>query len=217
MFRKHVLPWIVYFFYTTLHRTWRIQVIESASLKRALSESKPMVYAHWHGDELGIVYLLKPYRSAAIVSTSRDGELMDSVIRKLGARTSRGSSTRGGVSALRGILRLAKEGWRPSVAVDGPKGPLHKVKPGVFEISKIIGGEIFPLTVACDSKFVFKKSWNKSFLPLPFARLVVVWGESLPAVARETDAHDPNLALRLEEALANAGQQARNIIAAPKN
>ena len=217
MFRKHVLPLIAYVFYTTLRLTWRIRVIESASLKQALAESRPMVYAHWHGDELGILYLLKRYRAAVMTSTSKDGELMDAIVRKFGARTSRGSSTRGGTTALRGILRLAKEGWRPSVAVDGPKGPLHKVKPGIFEISKITGGEIFPLAVACDRKFVFKKAWNKTFLPLPFAKLVVVWGDALPAVARDAEAHDPDLATRLEQALANAGQQAVNIIAAPKS
>jgi lysophospholipid acyltransferase (LPLAT)-like uncharacterized protein len=173
-----------------------------------------MVYAHWHGDELAILYLLKPYRAAAMISTSKDGELMDTVVRLLGARTSRGSSTRGGVSALKGIIRLSREGWRPSVAVDGPKGPYHKVKPGVFEISKIIRGPIFALAAACDRKFIFQKSWNKTFLPLPFARVVVVGGESLPAPDRDTDSRDPNLAKRLEEALTNAEQQAANLIAA---
>ncbi len=184
-------------------------------MQKALAAGQPMVLAHWHGDELGILYLLKRYRAAVMTSTSRDGELMDSIVRRFGARTSRGSSTRGGVSALKGLLRLAREGWRPSVAVDGPKGPYHKVKPGVFEISKVTGGEIFPISVACDRAFEFKKAWNKTFLPKPFARVVCVWGDGLPPVTRDQDPHDPDLALRLEEALADAGQQARNIIAAP--
>jgi len=215
MLRKHVLPLLLFLVYSSLRLTWRIRVIESASLQKALKENKPMVFAHWHGDELGILYLLGRYRAAAMVSTSKDGELMDSIVRLFGARTSRGSSTRGGSSALKGILRLARDGWRPSVAVDGPKGPLHKVKPGVFEISKLIGGSIFPIAVACDRKFIFEKSWNKSFLPLPFAKIIVVWGEERPAVSRDADPRDPDLALGLEKALANAGQQACNLIAAP--
>lgn len=190
-------------------------MIESASLKKALAENRPMVFAHWHGDELGILHLLGRYRASVMTSTSKDGELMDRIVRLFGSKTARGSSTRGGVTALKGILRLAREGWRPSVAVDGPKGPLHKVKPGVFEISKLIQGEIFPLAVACDRKFVFEKAWNKTFLPLPFSRVVVVWGEALPAVDRDRDSRDPELAKSLEDALTNAGQQARNIIAAP--
>lgn len=215
MFRRHILPLTLFFVYSSLRWTWRIRVIESDSLQRALRENRSMVYAHWHGDELGILYLLKRYRAAAMISTSKDGELMDQVVRLFGARTSRGSSTRGGASALKGIIRLARDGWRPSVAVDGPKGPLHKVKPGVFEISKVTGGMIFPLTVCCDRMFVFKKSWNQSFLPLPFAKLVVVWGEGLPAVGRDQDSRDPALARQLEDALSNAKRRACNLVAAP--
>lgn len=172
-----------------------------------------MVYAHWHGDEMGIVHLLPRYRSCAIVSTSKDGEIMAGFIRMIGAKTSRGSSTRGGVAALRGIIRLAQQGYRPSVAVDGPKGPYHKVKPGVFEVSKLIGGRIYPLTVAVSRSYIFERSWNKTFLPLPFSRIQVVWGEPLPALGRESDAHSEKLAMELEKALTNAGQKARNLIA----
>lgn len=215
MFRKYVLPTLLYVIYTSLKLTWRIRIVEPAGFKAALADGRPMVLAHWHGDELGILHLLARYRAAVMTSTSKDGELMDAIVRRFGSKTSRGSSTRGGASALKGILRLAREGWRPSVAVDGPKGPLHKVKPGVFEISKLIGGEIFPISVACDRAHVFEKAWNKTFLPLPFARVVVVWGEGLPAIERNADCRDPELAKRLENALSNAGQQARNIIAAP--
>lgn len=214
MLRTRVLPLLLFLVYSALKLTWRIRVIESPSFQKALKENKPMVLAHWHGDELGILYLLKRYRAATMVSTSKDGELMAAIVRMFGAKTSRGSSTRGGASALKGIIRLSREGWRPSVAVDGPKGPYHRVKPGVFEISKVVGGSIFPISVACDRKFIFEKSWNKTFLPLPFARIVVVWGDEFPAVARDADSRDPDLARRLEEALANAGHQASNHVAA---
>lgn len=216
MFRRFILPNLLFVIYSSLKLTWRIRVIEHPSFQKALAENRPLVLAHWHGDELGILYLLKRYRAAVMTSTSKDGELMDAIVRRFGARTSRGSSTRGGASALKGILRLSREGWRPSVAVDGPKGPYHKVKPGVFEISRLIGGEIFPVAVTCDRAKVFTKAWNKTFLPLPFAKVVVVWGESFPAVPREVDSRDPDLAQKLEQALTNAGQQARNMIAAPR-
>jgi lysophospholipid acyltransferase (LPLAT)-like uncharacterized protein len=213
MFRRHVLPLIIFVIYSALRLTWRIRIIESASFQAALNKNQPMVFAHWHGDEFGLVYLLKRYRAAAMVSTSKDGELMDKVLRMFGAKTSRGSSTRGGTTALKGIIRLSREGWRPSVAVDGPKGPYHKAKPGVFEISKLLGAEIFPLAAAADRAFVFNKAWNKSFLPLPFARIVVVWGEALPPVPRDGDGRDPELARSLETALNNAGHQALSALA----
>lgn len=215
MLRKYVLPYLLFVVYSALRFTWRIRVIESESMKRSIAAGEPMVLAHWHGDELGILYLLRRYRAAVMTSTSKDGELMNTVVQLFGARTSRGSSTRGGASALKGIIRLAREGWRPSVAVDGPKGPYHKVKPGIFEISKVTGGTIYPIAVACDRAHIFHKAWNKTFLPLPFAHIVCVWGDGLPPVARGADAHDPDLARALENALTDAGQKARNTIATP--
>lgn len=207
-----IAPWAGFLIYKALYLTWRITIDESSDLQRARKENTPRVYAHWHGDELGILYLLKPYKSCAMISTSSDGAIMDRLVRLLGARTSRGSSTRGGVSALRGILRLAKDGWSPSVAVDGPKGPYHKVKPGVFEIAKLTEAEIFPLTVACSNAWVFEKAWNKTYLPRPFARLSVVFGPALPRITRGDDAHDVQLASRLEIALSDAERRARQLL-----
>ncbi|MES2856136.1 MAG: lysophospholipid acyltransferase family protein [Bdellovibrionota bacterium] len=211
--KNTLIAYTAFLFYSALKLTWRIRIIEPESFKASYKSGRSLVFAHWHGDELGIVHLLGPYRAAAMVSTSKDGEIMDKVARLFGAVTSRGSSTRGGVSALKGILRLAKDGRHPSIAVDGPKGPLHKVKPGVFEISKLIDGEIFPVVAVADKKHIFERAWNKTFLPLPFATLVVVWGEPLPAVDRQADSRDPELARRLEQALANAKQQAWDLIA----
>lgn len=212
---RKIAPWAGFLFYKCLYVTWRIRIDVSPDLTQARADGAPIVYAHWHGDELGILHLLKACRACAMVSTSADGEIMDRVVRLMGAKTSRGSSTRGGLSALRGILRLQQEGWCPSVAVDGPKGPRHKVKAGVFEIAKLTGGRIFPVAVACSSAWVFAKAWNKTYLPKPFAKLHVVFGPALPALAKSDDAHDTALASRLEVALFDAEQHARRALAAP--
>ncbi len=213
MLRAKLLAFLAWCLYRSLWLTWRIHIEEPDSFQNDLKNNLAMVYAHWHGDEMAVLHLLPRYRSCAIVSTSKDGEIMANLIRLIGAKTSRGSSTRGGVSALRGIIRLAKLGYRPSVAVDGPKGPYHKVKPGVFEISKLIGGRIYPLTVAVSKAYVFERAWNKTYLPLPFSRIQIVWGEPLPALRRDEDSHSVLLADELEKALTNAGQKARNLIA----
>lgn len=208
-----VAPWAAFVFYKLLSATWRISIHEAPDLSEARANGKTAVYAHWHGDELAIFHLLKPYRACAMTSTSSDGEVMNKVIHLMGSTTSRGSSTRGGVRALRGILRLARDGWNPSVAVDGPKGPRHKVKSGVFEISKIVEAPIYPLTATCDRAWHFEKSWNKTYLPKPFARVSIVFGPGLPAIGRDQDAHDVALASRLEVALFDAQQHARRLLA----
>ncbi|MGE3973132.1 MAG: lysophospholipid acyltransferase family protein [Bdellovibrionales bacterium] len=214
MFRQFFLPpllFVVYFLWT---RSWRVTVVESEGLKKLLREKRSAVYAFWHGDELAVIPLSRFYKVATMTSTSRDGELLDRVVRWLGVKTSRGSSTRGGVTALKGLLRHSQNGYNPCVAVDGPKGPYHKAKPGVFQISKVLEAPIVPLAIAASHKHIFEKSWNKAQLPFPFSKVAVVWGEPLPMVTSE-DPRDPELATRLESALAAAGHAARKLIAPP--
>lgn len=210
--KNRLIGFALFVIYRALWITWRIRIHEPASLQKALAEKTPMVYAHWHGQIPGILYLLPRYHAAAIISTSKDGDFVDTMARLLGAKTTRGSTTRGGASALKGMLRLAKEGWRPALAIDGPKGPRHEAKPGIFEISRIMGGEIFPLLCAVDRAWVFHRAWDQTILPKPFAKIQVVWGEPLPAVGRDQDGRNPDLARALEANMHAAEEKARALL-----
>lgn len=145
-----------------------------------------------------------------MISTSKDGELMARLVRLLGGKTSRGSSTRGGVSALRGILRLVKAGYRPSVAVDGPKGPIHKVKPGIFELAKILQLPIYPMGISVTDRWSFPRSWNQTYLPKFFSQVVIFFGDPMPPSARDSDPRDPAVALDLEMRLMAARDRAKD-------
>ncbi len=208
MFRRYFLPWIAWIFFRAWSMTWRLQCLESEGLKKAIAAGEPLIFAHWHGDELKVLPLIRPYRIATMTSTSKDGALIDFAIRRSGGATSRGSSTRGGIGALKGLIRLMGQGYRASMAVDGPKGPLHKVKPGIFELSRLAKAQIVPTGAAASRKIVFQKSWNKAELPKPFAKIVVWFGEPIPAITRNESAKQPALAVRLESEIAKACQQA---------
>ncbi len=206
MFRNFFLPWIVYLFYRLWTATWRVERVESDGLKKAIAAGEKLIFAHWHGDELKIVPMVTPYRIATMTSTSKDGQLIDFSIRKLGGATSRGSSTRGGIGALKGLIRLVGQGYRASMAVDGPKGPLHKVKPGVFELSRLAKARIVPVGAATDRAILFKKSWNKAELPKPFAKVVILFGEPFAVISKDESPKDPALTARLENEIARACQ-----------
>lgn len=208
MFNKYVLPWLVWFTYRLWTCTWRFQLIEPDAMKKALAEGEPIIFAHWHGSELCIVPLVGHYKIATMTSTSKDGALIDFTIRRLGGATSRGSSTRGGIGALKGLVRLVTQGYRASMAVDGPKGPLHKAKPGVFELSRLAKARIIPVGAAASRAKVFERSWNKAQLPKPFARVIVNFGEPWTPLTRENDAKDAALASKLESEIAKACQLA---------
>jgi lysophospholipid acyltransferase (LPLAT)-like uncharacterized protein len=199
---------MVWLLYRLWSLTWRIECIESPDVSRAREAGEALIFAHWHGHELCIVPLVRAYKIATMTSTSKDGQLIDFTIRRLGGATSRGSSTRGGVGALKGLVRLMSQGYRASMAVDGPKGPLHVVKPGVFELSRLARARIVPLGAASSRAIVFEKSWNKARLPKPFSRVRVVFGEPWPALDKGHDVKDPALAARLAADIAKACKDA---------
>lgn len=201
MIKKQILPFIAFVFYKLLQWTWKIEIYESESVKQWRKLNESFLVGHWHGDELGILHLLKEYHVACIISTSSDGDIMNRAVELLGGETVRGSSTRGGVGALKGILRLKKKGRRPSVAVDGPKGPIYEVKPGIFQISRLTGLPIVPISFHSSRVKVFDKSWNKTRLPLPFSRVIIEWGEPLPAISKEADPKDPLWANQLKNSI----------------
>lgn len=212
MFRAYVLPWCTWIVYRLWSWTWRLECHEPEALQKSKRDGRRLIFAHWHGDELCILPLVGPYNIATMTSTSKDGALIDFTIRRLGGATSRGSSTRGGVGALKGLVRLMKSGYRSSFAVDGPKGPLHRVKPGVFELSRLAQAEIVPMGAACSRAIVFNKSWNRAQLPKPFSRVVVQFGVPWAPVERGQNPRDAKLSAKLEADISGACLRARDLL-----
>jgi lysophospholipid acyltransferase (LPLAT)-like uncharacterized protein len=203
--RKFVLGFLVWFVYRAISCTWKLTLDEPEEMKRLMNMGQPFILAHWHGDELVLLSLTRRYRIATITSTSKDGEMMNTVLYLMGASTSRGSSTRGGANALKGLIRIFKnENRSTSFAVDGPKGPVYEIKPGVFEFSRLTNGSIFCGGVCCDRKWEFPKSWNKTFLPKPFAKIAVTWVGPIGPVSKEQDPRSQVLADQTKDALQKA-------------
>lgn len=207
MWKQKFIGALVWIIYRCLALTWRVRLIEPDSLKLALKEKHSVLFAHWHGDELALLYIIGKYRVATIASQSKDGEIMNTVINLQGALSTRGSSTRGAVGALKGLVRLIRQTQRnSSFAVDGPKGPIHEVKPGIFEVSRILQAPIYPGGVAVDRAWKFPRSWNQTFLPKPFAKIVIYWSEAMPPTSKDEDARSLVLKSELENALHQSGQ-----------
>lgn len=211
--KSFILKHVAWFLYRILWATWKIKIHEPPELINRIKNKKTFILAHWHGDELGLLYLVKRYHLATMVSTSQDGELMDFVFKKLSGRTSRGSSTRGGVRALKGLIRLTRQGHPMSVAVDGPKGPLHEPKSGVFELSKLTQAPIFAISMHATQQWVSKKSWNQALLPKPFSR-IEVYIDPLPLsqLTKNDNPRDPHLSQQLKQKINFAKQQASDLI-----
>lgn len=147
-------------------------------LSEDINNDKKKVYAVWHGQLLPLVLFYKSMQTVTIVSKSKDGDIADFFLKKLGYITVRGSSSKGGSEALMNAAALMEEGRNTAVTVDGPKGPKFSVKPGVLYLAKKSGSDIIP--VVCNIKRYKRfNSWDNFILPAPFSKINIYFGNSL--------------------------------------
>lgn len=182
-----LLPYLLAPIIWLFSRTWRIHESGPAEvLARFVNRrgpSDPCLYAHWHGDELVLVPYYSYRKLAVLSSLSKDGTLMARTLELLGYQVFRGSSSKGGARGLIGLIRAVKEGSQAALAVDGPRGPIYEVKPGIVELANRTGMPIVPLRCRASRAWYIPRAWNHSYVPKLFARVEVEYGEPLPANA----------------------------------
>ena len=137
---------------------------------------------------------------------------MATAARALGYRVTRGSSSRGAVGGLLALLKEVRAGHNTAVTVDGPRGPRGVCKPGIVRLAQKTGAPLFPMGVAASRKFVFKKTWNKVYLPLPFSRQVIYLTEPLYFPEKINPEEMNALCRRVEEELGHAQQEAQRVL-----
>ena len=155
--------------------TMRIRVVDFEKARGEI-ESRKFIFAFWHSRILVLSYLYKRLGAAILVSRSKDGEIIAQILKRQGHETIRGSTSRHGVRALAKLIRILKEEVRPGVVVpDGPRGPRHKVQPGVITLAQKTGYPIVPLSYSAKKLKIFA-SWDRFILPYPFTEGSVIYG-----------------------------------------
>ncbi len=164
-----------------LNSTYRYEFIGLENKQKAIDSnaSKTFVYAVWHQNLVATIlsHIGQPF--TMVISESKDGELVAVTCEKFGYLPARGSSTRGGKKALMEIIKNVKRGRYGAMAVDGPKGPVYIVKPGVVEIARQCQCPILPTAAYSDRTWIFEKSWDQFRMPKPFSKVVMVIGEPI--------------------------------------
>jgi hypothetical protein len=133
------------------------------------------VYILWHGELVMMPWLymntpLSKKPLAVIVSQHNDGEVLSKTMGKLSITSLRGSSTRGGLQALKGALRFVRSGGSVAITPDGPRGPRHSVADGVVAVAQACQVPIVCINCKA-SAFWQLKSWDKMFIPKPFSQV----------------------------------------------
>ncbi len=159
--------------------TWRVEFTDR-DLYETEVETRGAVLAFWHGEQLPMIPLHAGPRISGVASRSRDGSILAAVIRGMGFGVMRGSSSRGGASIVRQAVAQIAAGVSPALAVDGPRGPRHRVQAGAVAISAIAGVPIV-YAVSHAEWAIRLSTWDGFQVPLPCSRVRVSYGRLGPA------------------------------------
>src|SRR5262245_2288705 len=147
----------------------------------APGQTKRFIYSFWHETILLPAYRYARTPTKVLISEHADGELIAQACRHLGLGVVRGSTTRGGVKAVREILELG--GTKNLVVTpDGPRGPRRQVRPGLGSLAARTGLPVVPVGFAYHQCWRLK-SWDRFALPYPFSPAVGVLGAPLAVPA----------------------------------
>jgi len=168
-----VLGW---FLILLLGKTYRFRFEGTRALTALEQGKQAFLIGIWHGRFWVFVYLFRGRKYVALVSQHVDGEMIARTILRLGFRTVRGSSTRGGKKAFHEMVAQLRDGKRGVIIPDGPKGPRHQLKPGIVYMAQQAGIPILPVTFAAKRALRFN-SWDRFVVPLPFTKVLVKVGK----------------------------------------
>jgi lysophospholipid acyltransferase (LPLAT)-like uncharacterized protein len=157
--------------------SWRLRVTDDAGiLSRERTAGPPLIWVFWHNRLLvGAMFWvrrLQPRRGAVLISRSKDGEILAQIVSKLGGEPVRGSSSKGGATALAELARRMPAPCDAWITPDGPRGPRYAVHGGAVWLAQATGAEIVPVAVETASCWRLK-SWDGFIIPKPFARVHV--------------------------------------------
>jgi len=147
--------------------------------QEVVREKGPVILSLWHSDFLSSLYFYRYNKNVAVMaSLSKDGDLITKSLDSLGYQTIRGSSSRGGARVLLEAVKKIKEGVTVAFTIDGPKGPVHEVKPGIIMLAQKTGVPIVPMSIAYQNAIKLN-NWDGTRIPLPFSKSVVHIGKPL--------------------------------------
>jgi lysophospholipid acyltransferase (LPLAT)-like uncharacterized protein len=192
--------------------TCRIQVLHVGD--RIPSVDGPIIPCFWHQHLLLCASYLRVldrqgFHLGWLISPSRDGELAARVARRWPIRVIRGSATRTGLKAIRGLYRaMAAERISPVMLPDGPHGPARCFKPGAIMLAQLTSAPLLPMAATAERAWHLR-SWDRTTIPRPFTRAVVALGEPR-RVRRDLPPHRLEDELRaMEEVLGSLERAAR--------
>jgi lysophospholipid acyltransferase (LPLAT)-like uncharacterized protein len=148
----------------------------------------PAIITLWHGQHFMVPFMWPKGRPVdALISKNADAEINARILTRMGVGTIRGSGgrdarqnvDRGGAKALLELRRSLAEGRSVVMIADISHRHPRQAGEGVVALARISGRPIIPAAYATSNGYVFKKSWDKATLNLPFGKRGFAVGEPI--------------------------------------
>lgn len=183
--RAALIPRLLQSAHSILMLSLRLSVSGGAQLPAILDRGEDdapergALFVCWHDHTFLPLHLFRHKKIGVMMSRSRAGQMQAAFWRLYGWPTVWGSTRkREGIQALREALKMLRAGQSMAFTPDGPKGPRHRAQAGVIYLASNAPSAIIPLGVAADA-FWQLPTWDRYFIPRPFARVHVHLGEPL--------------------------------------
>jgi lysophospholipid acyltransferase (LPLAT)-like uncharacterized protein len=161
-----------------LGRTLRYEIDDRAGII-GQPVARNYIGALWHNRLLIFPLVLRRFfsnrRGAALISASRDGELLSDAIHRFDYDVIRGSSSRLGASALLQLNDVLANGGDVVITPDGPRGPAYEIGPGMVFLAQKTGAEVLPVNMEYSSCWRLK-NWDRFIIPRPFSKVRLIIG-----------------------------------------
>ena len=172
------------------------------------SVTRPVIFCIWH-NRLALAipgyynYLRQRHSSAglaAMVSASKDGAFVTSILHRFSVEPVRGSSSRRGSQALLELVTWAERGYDLAITPDGPRGPCYQVQDGILSLAQVTGFPVIPISFNIRWK-VRPNSWDRFQIPLLFSPCEVILEKPILVPREASDAEREELRQHLEKTL----------------
>lgn len=176
---------------------WHSSRVESYGMGRAVNAVRThdnLLVALWHDNVVLAPRCGRDFRPTTLASHSDSGELISAILRLQKYHVFRGGSSRGKsrrTPVLQQLVDYVKKRREVLVAltVDGSTGPARVLKPGIIALSRDTGAPIFAIHIAC-KPVIHAPSWDRTRIPLPFGRIVLVFEGPIRCDLKPIDAEE---------------------------
>lgn len=188
-----------------LCKTLRIEIINQKIVEELERQNQNYVLAFWHGTMLLPWFVHRNKNFSALISMSKDGDLLAKQLKHWKYNVIRGSSHRGGDVALGIMIDCAKNDYSIAITPDGPTGPPLKFKAGAVITAKKSQIPLVLVGVGFEKKKQLK-SWDSFQVPLPFSKAKIIYSEPV-LVNANLDYQQTNIIIQSCEEILNQLQQ----------